>query len=333
MSLQISQQRNLLLQIVEGLAAHGLLTSNGRIRHSAGRSQAMMVGACVKCWPWDRLQHHKLSNRRCAQRRRVDASGKRDGFLQCGTACSAVSPATIRSQACCRQGTVKCPEGANQSRQHGEGLPARPTKSAPDPDPIVLVVVGLAEPPAVADDRVVAAQRAPPRQQMQRDLPRLGLVFGLRQCDKKNHGWREGPPLTVACEVSICWPGLHPPGKVRFKRKKNTAFRYPPRVPHSEHWPVINANPWKSFPNCSWMTLTGSDRRISLICSVADENSPCVQRPVPAANGGAPPRAAFAGNHSDSGLARMLLPLRSGEHLCSMTAPRRNPSAQNGCRY
>src|SRR5215469_3577369 len=23
----------------------------------------------------------------------------------------------------------------------------------------------------------------------------------------------EGPPLTVACEVSICWPGLHPPAK------------------------------------------------------------------------------------------------------------------------
>jgi len=30
-------------------------------------------------------------------------------------------------------------------------------------------------------------------------LPRLDVVFGVRQCDKKNHGWREGPPLTVAC--------------------------------------------------------------------------------------------------------------------------------------
>jgi hypothetical protein len=73
-------------------------------------------------------------------------------------------------------------------------------------------------------------------------LPRLNVVFGVWQCDKKNHGWREGPPLTVACEVSICWPGLHPPGKSAFKRKKNTAFRHAPRVPHSEHWPVINAN-------------------------------------------------------------------------------------------
>jgi len=31
------------------------------------------------------------------------------------------------------------------------------------------------------------------------ELPRLGVVFGVWQCDKENHGWREGPPLTVAC--------------------------------------------------------------------------------------------------------------------------------------
>ena len=56
MSLQIVQQRNLLLQLVESLTTHGLLASNGRIRHSAGRSQATMVGACEKVlaleiWP------------------------------------------------------------------------------------------------------------------------------------------------------------------------------------------------------------------------------------------------------------------------------------------
>ena len=84
--------------------------------------------------------------------------------------------------------------------QDGEGLPARLADSAPHPDAIVLVVVGLPEPPAVADDRVVAAERAQPRQQMQRHSPRLDVVFGLWQCDKKNHGWREGPPLTVAAK-------------------------------------------------------------------------------------------------------------------------------------
>ena len=131
MSLQIIQQRDLLLQLFYSLMTHGLLTSTSRIRHSAGRSLATMVGLWRKCWPWHLAQHHKLSSRRCAQRRTVDASGERDGFLQCGTARSAVSPATIRSQACCRQGTLKCPEGANQFGKtvkvfpHGRQIPRR----------------------------------------------------------------------------------------------------------------------------------------------------------------------------------------------------------------
>jgi hypothetical protein len=31
-------------------------------------------------------------------------------------------------------------------------------------------------------------------------LPRDDVVFRLWQCDKENHGWREGPPLTVPCQ-------------------------------------------------------------------------------------------------------------------------------------
>ena len=131
MSLQILQQRDLLLQLVGSFTTRGLLTSNGRIRYNAGRSQATMVGVWRRCWPRSLAQHHKLSSRRCAQWRTVDASGERDGFLQCGTACSAVSPATIRSQACCRQGTLKCPDGANQFGKtvkvfpHGRQIPRR----------------------------------------------------------------------------------------------------------------------------------------------------------------------------------------------------------------
>jgi hypothetical protein len=30
--------------------------------------------------------------------------------------------------------------------------------------------------------------------------PRLDVVFRLWQCDKENHGWREGPPVTVLCQ-------------------------------------------------------------------------------------------------------------------------------------
>jgi len=56
-------------------------------------------------------------------------------------------------------------------------------------------------------------------------LPRDDVVFRLWQCDKENHGWREGPPLTVPAKASICWPGLHSPGKISFERKKNTPLR------------------------------------------------------------------------------------------------------------
>src|SRR6266849_10929567 len=51
MGLQIVQQRNLLFQLVESLATHGLLASSGRIRQSAPRSQARMVGVCKKRSP------------------------------------------------------------------------------------------------------------------------------------------------------------------------------------------------------------------------------------------------------------------------------------------
>src|SRR5712691_2024960 len=50
MSLQIVQQRNLLFQLVESLATHGLLASSGRIRQKASRSPATMVGVCRRCW-------------------------------------------------------------------------------------------------------------------------------------------------------------------------------------------------------------------------------------------------------------------------------------------
>ena len=60
--------------------------------------------------------------------------------------------------------------------------------------------------------------------------PRIVLVFCLRQCDKKNRGWREGPPLTVPCQSFDPLAGLHPPDKQSDSNEnKNTAFcRQPP---------------------------------------------------------------------------------------------------------
>ena len=53
-------------------------------------------------------------------------------------------------------------------------------------------------------------------------LPRDDVVFRLWQCDKENHGWREGPPLTAPARL-IC-EGPSPSRHTSFERKKNTAF-------------------------------------------------------------------------------------------------------------
>ncbi len=158
-------------------------------------------------------QHHTLSSRRRAHRRTVDGSGKRAGSLQCGAACSTESPAgnpltsllsTMQAVMCRRRQPVG---------QDREGLLAGPTDSAPHPQGLVPIIVALTESPSVTDDRVVAADRTSPRQTIQRDHPGLDVVFRFWQCDKKNQGWREGPPLTVPCQSFDLLPGLHPPVK------------------------------------------------------------------------------------------------------------------------
>jgi hypothetical protein len=44
------------------------------------------------------------------------------------------------------------------------------------------------------------------------ESPRLDIVFCFWQCDKKNHGWREGPPVTVLCQVFDPLAGPSPSG-------------------------------------------------------------------------------------------------------------------------
>jgi hypothetical protein len=61
--------------------------------------------------------------------------------------------------------------------QDREGLPAGMTDSASHPNVIVMFVVGLAGTPSVADDRVIAANRTSPRQEIQRDYPGSMLSF------------------------------------------------------------------------------------------------------------------------------------------------------------
>jgi hypothetical protein len=53
--------------------------------------------------------------------------------------------------------------------------------------------------------------------------PRVGVVFRLRQCDKENQGWREGPPLTVACQ-SFDLPAGPSPSGIQIRTKEEYSF-------------------------------------------------------------------------------------------------------------
>jgi len=70
-------------------------------------------------------------------------------------------------------------------RQDGEGLPARMTDSAPCPNAFVSVVVGLAAPLSMADDRVISANGTAPRQEVQRDYPGSMLSFASGSAIKR----------------------------------------------------------------------------------------------------------------------------------------------------
>ena len=51
-------------------------------------------------------------------------------------------------------------------------------------------------------------------------LPRDDVVFRLRQCDKENHGWREGPPLTGSCQSFDLLAGPSPSRQNQLRTKK-----------------------------------------------------------------------------------------------------------------
>ena len=65
--------------------------------------------------------------------------------------------------------------------------------------------------------------------------------FCVRQCDKKNHGWPEGPPDRRLLSFDLL-AGPSPSRQNQFDRKENTAFRSLPRAAPFQHWPVIFGN-------------------------------------------------------------------------------------------
>src|SRR5882762_1986886 len=54
--------------------------------------------------------------------------------------------------------------------------------------------------------------------------PRDDVVFRLGQCDKENHGWREGPPLTVPCQSFDLLAGPSPSRQNQLRTKKEYSF-------------------------------------------------------------------------------------------------------------
>jgi hypothetical protein len=98
--------------------------------------------------------------------------------------------------------------------------------------------------------------------------PRLDVVFCFWQCDKKNHGWREGPPVTVLCQSFRSAGRAFTLRLNQIQTKKEYSFAPLPASIPLEHWPVMadnapgaaNALPrvavrWFFSSNC-WFPLT-----------------------------------------------------------------------------
>jgi hypothetical protein len=72
---------------------------------------------------------------------------------------------------------AEMPRRSQPVGQYGEGLVAKVTDSASHPDTFVAIVVGLAGAQSMADDRMIEANRTPPRQAFQGDHPGSLLSF------------------------------------------------------------------------------------------------------------------------------------------------------------
>jgi len=57
-----------------------------------------------------------------------------------------------------------------------------------------------------------------------RHYVRLDVVFRFGQCDKENHGWREGPPLTVPWQSFDLLAGPSPSRQNQLRTKEEYSF-------------------------------------------------------------------------------------------------------------
>ena len=95
--------------------------------------------------------------------------------ITCGDALTGLLPATQGERRRRRE-----PIG-----QDRKGLPARRADSASNPNTLVPVIVSLAEPPSMANDRVFLTDRTLPRQAVQGDHPGSMLSFASGSAIKR----------------------------------------------------------------------------------------------------------------------------------------------------
>ena len=117
---------------------------------------------------------------------------------------------------------------ATQTERRRRGQPIRQDRkrrstgmadAASHPYSFVPVIVRQAEPLSMADDRLAPANRAPPRQQVHWNYPGSALSFvSGNEIKRITAGVRARRDR--ACQVSICWPGLHPPAKSASNEKR-----------------------------------------------------------------------------------------------------------------
>jgi hypothetical protein len=109
------------------------------------------------------------------------------------------------------------------------------TTAPPNPDLLVPFVVRIFEALSVTDDGPLAANRAEPREQFQRDLGHPGSVL-FSGSGSAMAGVKAGPDRR--CQVSIWWLAFTLLVKSVPNEKKNIAFCLLSARPRLQHWPV-----------------------------------------------------------------------------------------------
>ena len=136
----------------------------------------------------DWIQRHKLGSRRDAYRRTVDAPGivtdlcTAEWLVQQCPGSDALAPLLPARD-------VEIPRGLQPAGQWCRS-PTRQADQAPHPAAFVLIIVSLAQSPAVTNDRIVVQNRASTGQEIQLSPTRY---LGVRHFDERTtHGLKAG---------------------------------------------------------------------------------------------------------------------------------------------